>query len=269
MTGTELLGAGAATTPPSSAARYLRPLGYLLIGLVWAAIALVILALGPGILVFVAVDGTMELGQQWQSLVSQPFELVVFAIAVPLLVLIWGPGLLWYLPNASWPLAALSFVYAGRALRPSYRDERISRTVKAERGEAIGLPTFSNVALSLVPVRRSRTTDALMRFYASGWIPDGAMFRAMLPAGLAWLLAFVGLARDVPAGLRVAFLALAVVLVASSVVLGHRAWHRRFYAPAVDRGRMPSETAVSELSPEERRARLQRLRAARDERLGG
>ncbi|GGI11415.1 hypothetical protein [Isoptericola cucumis] len=249
--------------PPGTAARVLRPFGYLLVGLVWTVIALVVLGLGPGILVFVAVDGTMELGGIWAGLVEQPSEMVAFLLVIPLVVVLWGPGVLWYLPAASWPLALLSYVYVGRSLSPGFAQERLSRTTRVGRGRTIGLPTVGGVALSLQPVRESAVTRFLMRFYVSGWLPDGHMFLAMLPAGGGWLLALVGLARDVPAGARVVLLVVAAALVAWSVVLGRRAWRRRFDGePATtERG------SVTDLSPSERKARRAELTARRDARL--
>ncbi|GAB3102898.1 hypothetical protein [Isoptericola nanjingensis] len=255
--------AATAPRPPGTAARMLRPLGYLLVGLVWTVLALVILGLGPGILVYVAVDGTMEVGGIWAGLVEQPSEMVAFCLVVPLLVVLWGPGVLWYLPSASWPLAALSFVYVGRSLMPGYADERLSRTTRVGRGRTIGLPTVGGVALSLQPVRETALTRFLMRFYVSGWLPDGRMFLAMLPAGAGWLLALVGLARDVPAPARAVLLVAAAALVLWSVVLGRRAWRRRFDGTAA-----PSTTkgSVAELSAGERRARLAELTARREAR---
>ncbi|MGF0115706.1 hypothetical protein ACQFYA_05160 [Promicromonospora sp. Marseille-Q5078] len=249
--------------PPGAGARVLRPFGYLLIGLVWTALALVIFGLGPGILVFVAVDGTMELGGIWADLVAQPSEMVAFLLVIPILVVLWGPGVLWYLPSASWPLAALSFVYLGRSLNPRFAGERLSRTTRVGRGRTIGLPTVGGVALSLQPVRESAVTRFLMRFYVSGWLPDGHMFLAMLPAGAGWLLALVGLARDVPSGARVVLLVAALALVVWSVVLARRAWRRRFDGEQATKER----GAVADLSPKERKARLAELRSRREVRI--
>jgi hypothetical protein len=252
---------------PGAVARSLRPFGYLLIGLVWTAIAAVVVALGPGILVLVAVDGTMELGGLWERFASQPTELVALALAVPLLVVLWGPGVLWYLPSATWPLAVLSFVYVARSLSPGFTHERLSFTEQAARGATIGLPTAAGVALSLQPVRQSRLTTWLMRFYVSGWVPDGKMFVAMLPAGLAWLLAFAGLAQDVPPAWRATALVVALLLAVCSVRLGRRAWVRRFSgAPAPT---APEERGVAGMTADQRRRRLDELRRARSARAGG
>ncbi len=254
----------ARASAPGPAARAARPVGYLLVGLVWTVIAAVVVALGPGLLVLLAVDGTMELGGLWERFAAQPSELVALALAVPLLVVLWGPGVLWYLPSASWPLAALSFVYVARSLSPAFAHERLSFTERAARGATIGLPTVAGVALSLQPVRSSRLTAWLMRFYVSGWVPDGKMFVAMLPAGLGWLLAVVGLARDVPTAWRAAALVVAVLLVAWSALLGRRAWVRRFSgAPAPSSA---DATGVAGMTAEQRRRRLEELRRARSAR---
>lgn len=257
---------GVATGRPATAARVLRPLGYLLVGLVWTAISLVVLGLGPGILAYVAVDGTMELGGIWDGITADPSEAVAFLLALPLLVVLWGPGVHWYLPMASWPLAILSFVYVGRSLRPGYADEPLSRTQRVGRGRTIGLPTVGGVALSLQPVRETRLTRLLMRCYVSGWFPDGRMFLGMLPAGLGWLLALVGLARDVPPLVSAVLLAAAAGFALWSVVLGRRAWRHRFSGvpgPASARG------AVAALSRSERKARLAAVTARRQARLRG
>ncbi|MFV2145627.1 hypothetical protein [Isoptericola sp. G70] len=246
---------------PGRAARALRPMGYLVVGLVWTVLSLVVLGLGPGILVYVAMDGTMELGGVWEGIATDPSEGVAFALAIPLLVVLWGPGVLWYLPAVSWPLAALSFVYVGRSLRPGHAGEPLSRTQRVGRGRTIGLPTVGGVALSLQPVRESRLTRLLMRFYVSGWLPDGRMFLAMLPAGLGWFLALVGLARDVPSVASVVLLLAAAGLALWSVVLGRRAWVRRFTG-----GPEPTTEGVATMSPNQRKARLAELTARRQER---
>ncbi|MGF0115710.1 hypothetical protein ACQFYA_05180 [Promicromonospora sp. Marseille-Q5078] len=137
---------------------------------------------------------------------------------------------MWHLPTASWPLAVLSFVYVVRSLRPSFAREKLSCTSTAPRGSTFGPPTGGDVAMSLQPVRRSRFTDAVMRFYIAGWSLDGRMFVAMLPVGLAWSTTVVGLFPGLPTPVHVAFLVLTAGLVLTSVVLGVRAWRSRFGA---------------------------------------
>ncbi len=251
--------------PPGRGALVLRPFGYLSVGLVWSVIAGAILMLGPGALVLVAVvDGGLDLGDLGARLAADPSELVAFCVSMLLLVLLWGPGVLWYLPSASWPLAALSFVYVGRSLNPAYASEKLSRTTQARRGQTIGLPTAGSVALSLQPVRETPATRVLMRFYLSGWKPDGHMFLAMLPAGAAWLVGLVGFSHDVPLAARIALLVAFAALAGWSVVLGRRAWRRRFEgAPSADGVR------AVDLTPGERRARLAELDRRRRRRESG
>lgn len=187
---------------PGTVSLALRPFGYLLVGLVWLAIWLVVVALGPGILVWIAVDGTMTFGEVAGN---QPAESWVVAglLVVPIVVAVWGPGVFWYLPCATWPPAALSFLYVIRSLLPRYAAERLSHSERAPRGTSLGPPTVGGVTLSLQPVRPTRLTDLLMKFYLSGWDIDGRAFLAMLPAGLAFVLAFPALATDMPVGVRV------------------------------------------------------------------
>src|SRR5690606_3847017 len=164
---------------PGTVSLALRPLGYLLVGLVWLAIWLVVVALGPGILVWIAVDGTMTFGEVAGN---QPAESWVVAglLVVPIVVAVWGPGVFWYLPCATWPPAALSFLYVIRSLLPRYAAERLSHSERAPRGTSLGPPTVGGVTLSLQPVRPTRLTDLLMKFYLSGWDIDGRAFLAML-----------------------------------------------------------------------------------------
>jgi hypothetical protein len=242
--------------------RVLRPVGYLLVGLVWTVLALVVLALGPGVLVWIALDGTMTVGGIVDGLAAEPGELVAFLLCVPLIVLIWGPGVLGVLTAATWPLAALSFLYVGRSFDPRYATGPLSGTRYVGAGRATGLPTLFGVALSLQPVHATRATDLLLRWYVTGWQPRAGQLVAMLPAGAAWLLALVGLAQDLPAPARVLLLAAAACLAAWSAVLARRAWRRRFDDAATGAGDVP----VTALDARERQARLAAARARRDAR---
>ncbi|PFG44599.1 hypothetical protein ATJ88_3329 [Isoptericola jiangsuensis] len=244
--------------PLPVARRVLRPLGYLLVGLVWTALALVVLALGPGILLWAALDGGLELAPLLAGPASDPGEAVALLLAVPLLVVLWGAGVLGVLPAATWPLAALSFVYVARSFDPRRAHEPLSATRRVGPGAATGVPTAFSVALSLQPVHGTRTTDLLMRWYVTGWQPEVRQVVAMLPAGAAWLLAFAGIAQDVPVAARVALLVAAAALAAWSAVLARRAWRRRFHdAPVL------GDVPVSALDPAQRRARLAAARARR------
>jgi hypothetical protein len=225
---------------PGPGAVALRPVGYLLVGLVWCAIWLAALLLLVGSVVYAVTDDALADGLRDRF--SSPGDTAAMVlVVVPILTVVMGPVAVWQLPTASWPLAVLSFIYVGRSLRPSYAREKLSYTSTAPRGTSFGPPTVGDVAMSLQPLRRSRFTDAVMRFYAAGWTLDGRMFVAMLPVGLAWTTVVVGLFPGLAAPVHVAFLALSVVLVLVSVVLGVRTFRRRF--PAAPRAGRPGVPA--------------------------
>ncbi|HWK91178.1 MAG TPA: hypothetical protein VNR17_02840 [Luteimicrobium sp.] len=217
---------------PGPAAVALRPLGYLATGLVWSVIWLVALLLLVGSAVYAVTDDALVDGLR-DRFSSPGGTAAMVLVVIPILTVVMGPVGAWQLPTASWPLAVLSFTYVARSLRPSYAREKLSYTSTAPRGTSLGPPTVGDVAMSLQPLRRSRFTDAVMRFYAAGWTLDGRMFVAMLPAGLAWTAVVVGLFPGVAAPVRITFLTLGGVLVVASVVLGVRAFRTRF--PAVSR----------------------------------
>jgi hypothetical protein len=249
----------------------LRPFAYLLLAVFWTAMGLLFFALGPGFLLYALVDGGLTLGEQWQSLVSQPSEMVAFVLAVPLLALLWGAAVLWMLPCASWPLAGLAWVHLARSLRPRFAGDALSYTSRAGRGQTFGV-TATNVAMSLQPVHRSRFTDLLMRFYWAGWTPRWREIGWAVPAGLAWLMYVVVLAADAAPVLRVVLALVGAALVALTVVKLRQQWRVRYdptFAPrggAVPRSR-PGRR-VSDMSAAERRARLEELRQARERRAG-
>lgn len=227
---------GATSSParrPGRARLALRPFGYLTIGLVWTAIWLLVLGLGYAVLGYGVISGELTVAEFTEPATSSVGGFIgLVVLCVPLVVVIWGPGVLWMLPCASWPLAVLSFVYVARSVRPSYAGEPLSHSESTRRGETLGLPTVAGTTLSLQPVRSSRVTDLLMAFYMSGWRPDGKTFVAMLPAGLAFLLAFPAIAVDVSPTTNVVCGALAAVLavwsyVWSLVVLRRRFWPAR------------------------------------------
>ncbi|GAB2500844.1 hypothetical protein GCM10027063_45540 [Promicromonospora xylanilytica] len=176
----------------------LRPFGYLLVGLTWLAIWALVVALGWGILAFGVIAGNLTVAEFTEPATASvgAFIGMVF-LAAPLLAVIAGPVVLWWLPNCSWPLALLSFVYVARSLNPAYRHEKLSFTASGVRGSVIGPPTATDVALSLQPVRNTTLTRFLMRFYVAGWQASGPWFLAMLPAGVGWLLLFPAIAADV------------------------------------------------------------------------
>jgi hypothetical protein len=259
-----------AVRPRSTVQLVLRPFAYLLLAVFWTALGLVFFALGPGFLLYALVDGELTLGDQWQSLVSQPSEMAAFVLAVPLLSLLWGAAVLWMLPCASWPLAGLAWVHLARSLRPRFAGDALSYTTWAGRGQTFGV-TATNVALSLQPVHRSRATDLLMRFYWMGWTPRWSEIGWAVPAGLGWLLYVVVVADDAPPALRVVHAVAGAALVALTVVGLRRQWRVRYdptFAPrARARGGRP-ERRVADMSAAERRTRLEELRRARERRVG-
>ena len=260
-----------AVRPRSRAQLALRPLAYLFLAIFWSAMGLVFFALGPGFLLYALLDGELTLGEQWQSLVSQPSEMVAFVLAVPLLSLLWGSAVLWMLPCASWPLAALAWVHFVRSLRPRFAGDALSYTTGAARGQTFGI-TATNVALSLQPVHRSRFTDLLMRFYWMGWTPRWREIGWAIPAGLAWLMYVVVVAADAPPVLRVVLALVGAALVALTVVRLRAEWRVRYDPTFARRGAaarrgLPGRR-VSDMSAVERRERLEELRQARDRRAG-
>ncbi|GAA1715822.1 hypothetical protein GCM10009809_09960 [Isoptericola hypogeus] len=251
---------------PGRVALTLRPVGYLLIGVVWSAIWLVGLLLLVGSVPFLAYVDPEPLVRGVGERLANPVEAIALVvIAWPILALAIGPGG-WFVLTASWPLAVLSFVYLARALNPAYAGEKLSFTTRAPRGSTFGPPTLSGVALSLQPVRTTSFTDAVMRFYVAGWTLDGRTVLAMIPAGLAWPLAVLALIPGVSGTVHVVAGTLAVALVASSVVLGTRAFRRRF-GPDGDVVASTEARPLTELTADERRARRARLEKQRRARL--
>lgn len=223
-------------TPPGTAVLLLRPLGYLATGLVWTTIGLLVV----GLYLAVAVYGLLEPPEEqepWAELAASPGAVLGrLAVVAPVFVLLAGP-VAWYLSCATWPLAALSFVHAARALRPSYRGDRLSFTSRAAPGTTLGPPLPGPVAISLQPVRRSRLTDTLVRFAACGWDPDLRELWPAVPGGVAWVLASAGASTAMPGPVRLALLAASVPLAVWSVVLLRRRWVWRFHRERARAGR--------------------------------
>ncbi|GGM41386.1 hypothetical protein ACFQBY_07310 [Promicromonospora citrea] len=243
------------------ASRLLRPVGYLLIGLVWTAIWLTGLLLLLGSVAWLAFADPEPLVEGVGERLSHPVEAVAFVVIVlPVAAVAIGPGA-WYVLTASWPLAVLSFVYVVRSLRPSYAHEKLSFTSYALPGSTFGPPTVGGVALSLQPVRPTSFTDTVMRFYRTGWTFSGRMVLAMLPAGLAWVTAIAALVRGVPDTVHVVAAVLTAALLGVSLVLGRRAF-RAQAEPEVPE----HERSVGAMSPKERARRLRALRRQRDRR---
>jgi hypothetical protein len=203
---------------PSSASLALRPLGYVLIGLVWLALWAAVVVLAWGIPVWGLIDGTLTVAEFTEPATSSVGGFLALVLVVaPIMVIIGGPVLLWWLPNCTWPLASLSFLYVMRSLNPAYRGEKLSFTAQGARGSTLGPPTVSTVALSLQPVRTSALARFLMRFYAAGWQLDGRSFFVMLPAGVGWLLVFPAIAMDVTRTTNVVCGVIAALLIVFSL----------------------------------------------------
>lgn len=242
---------------------FLRPFGYLLMAVIWSALTLAFLIVGPGLLAVGALE-PLELAPVWERLGSDGSELLAFSLTMPVLAFIWGAAVLWMLPAASGALAGLAWIHTLRSLRPRYFGDALSYTTWVKAGETFGV-TATSVALSLQPVHRSRVTDVLMRWYAVGWTPRWPELGWAVPAGAAYILVFIAMAADTPAVLRTLFVVVALALVAVTVVAERRQWLRRFdpdHQPRVIGG----GRTVRELSPAARRRRIEKLRRARERR---
>ncbi|WP_418607805.1 hypothetical protein [Georgenia sp. SUBG003] len=254
--------------PPGGVALALRPLGYLMVSLVWSAIGALVLALGYGMLPLLALSSVV-----WDVPI-ETWELLAAAstleryVAMPLFVVVggvvFGSGALGALSFAAFSLIALSWTAFIRSLRPSFRGDALTYTMWADRGSTFGF-TATSVALSLIPTYESRFTRWVMRFYVYGWQPGLRMLLGMVPAGSALiLLVGVGVDSSAPAAVRWPLTVLAVALALWSVIMVRRDWRARF-GPSERRG-TTSGTPVTKLSPEERSERLEELRSRRERR---
>ncbi|WP_156387901.1 hypothetical protein [Cellulomonas sp. Root137] len=180
----------------------LRPFGYLALGIVWLALWLVILAVAAALPVALSdrdpiglADVPLSQSVGVVDLQENPLKLVaVVVLLVPVLAAIFGWVVVMF-PLTAWPLAALSFVYVARSLRPSFAGEALSATSSTD--EAVGQPTATETALSLLPVRSSRLTDLLTTAYLAGWTPSFAMIRSCFWLGLGYVLFTVWIAWPV------------------------------------------------------------------------
>lgn len=244
-------------TPRGPAALALRPIGYLLVGLVWLMIWLIGIGLLVGSVFFLAYDDPESLlTGGGRSPVAQTFVLVLMAAIAALAI---GPGG-WHVLTASWPLALLSFTYVVRSLRPSYAGEKLSYTAHAARGSTFGPPTVGDVAMSLQPVRTSRFTDAMMRFYVAGWTVDGRMLLAMLPAGFAWSTAIAAIIPGASDAVHVTAAVLTVLLLGTSLVLGVRAFRAGPRSSEASEDVSVTSESPKALARRKKRARRQRAR---------
>jgi hypothetical protein len=211
-------------TPPSPAARALRPLGYLLIGLVWTVLGAVTLSLPALLTVGLATSDDFTTEHFVQS--ADPLVLIlagVFGLVV--LVPLLGYAFI-ALPLASVPLAVLAFTYVVRSLRPSYAAERLSATGWTR--EAIGPITVYPTAMSLLPLRVTPWARFWTQVMFLGWIPGKDLLRPAVLYGLvsfvvpAWLLWPVGPAPTVVWSI------VTLAMVVTTVVLVVRVARARF-----------------------------------------
>ncbi|SMF14682.1 hypothetical protein SAMN02744115_01636 [Cellulosimicrobium cellulans J1] len=223
-------------TPPGPVALRLRPLGYLAVALGLTAVGIAL----AGLYLSVAVRGLVEPPETqvpWAEVVADPgAALGRLAVLAPVLVVLAGP-VAWYVSCAVWPLAALAFVHAGRALRPSSRGDRVSFTSRVVAGATLGTAVPGRVPLVLQPQRRSRLTDTLVRFAVCGWRPDRREAGAAVPAGVAWVLASAGASTALPSGWRTGLVLTAVPFALWSVVALRRRWAWRFHGERVREAR--------------------------------
>lgn len=246
---------------PGPAARALRPLGYLSIGLVWTVIWLIAVALLVGSVGYLAFDDPESLLRGGGR--PPVGQLVVLLVSALFLACVIGPGG-WHVLTASWPLAVLSFVYFVRSLRPSYAREKLSFTAYGARGSTFGPPTAGDTALSLQPVRPSPFTDRVMPFYLAGWGWNGRLLLAMLPAGLAWSTATGAIMPGLPDAAHLTFGIVTVILLGVSGVLGVRAFRA---GPGHGKDKDDLVGSVADLSADERAKRLKDLKRRRAKRL--
>ncbi len=180
----------------------LRPFGYLAIGTVWVALWLAILACAAALPVALSdrrpvglADTALSDAAGIVDLQANPLKLVVVVVLLgPLLAVIFG-WVVGMFPLTAWPLAALSFVYLGRSMRPGYAREALSGTSYTDR--SVGPPATTLTALSLLPMRGSRLTDALAKAYIMGWTPSFATIASCFWLGLGYLFAIVWFAWPV------------------------------------------------------------------------
>lgn len=212
-----------AATPPSAVGRALRPVGYLLIAVVWTALGAITLLL-PAALPFGLWSTNPD--RSGQDLVAGGALLPVLLFAVFALVVL--VPLLGYafvaLPLASIPLAVLSWTYVVRSLSPRYAGERLSSTGWSRN--VIGPPSIGETALSLLPVRLTPWTRFWTDLMLLGWRPSRALFVAGYPYGLATFAAAGWLYTPGPVGTAVWGVVVAALVVAT-VVLLVRAFRQR------------------------------------------
>ena len=133
----------------------------------------------------------------------------------------WSLSVSWWLTI---PLAVLSWTYVARSLSPAYTGERLSSTGWSR--DVIGPPTIGPTALSLLPVRLTPWTRFWTELMLLGWRPGRALFVAGYPYGLASFVVAGWLYTPGVVGAAVWGVVVAVLVVAT-VVLLVRAFRQR------------------------------------------
>ncbi|QNE37067.1 hypothetical protein [Leifsonia shinshuensis] len=210
-----------AATPPSGAERAWRPLGYLLVAVVWTVLAAVVLALPAALTVGLATSNP-DFTTRGFFAGSDVAVLVLFlAFAVIVLVPLLGYAFV-ALALGTVPLAVLSWTYVVRSLSPGYAGERLSSTGWSRN--AIGPVTVAPTAMSLLPVRVTPWAEFWVRLMFLGWKPSRAVLLAGLPYGLASFLLAGWLLWPVGPVAAVVWTVVTAALVAAAVVLVVRAY---------------------------------------------
>lgn len=227
-------------TPPSSAERALRPFGYLVVALVWTALAAITLLL-PAALPFALWSTNPDFSSQEFVTGGDVVPMVLFLLfAVVVLVPLLGYAFV-ALPLASAPLAVLAWTYVGRSLLPGYAGERLSSTGWSRN--VIGLPTVGPTALSLLPVRLTPWTRFWAELMFLGWRPGRGILFAGIPYGLASFAVAGWLFWPVGAVGVVVWTLVTAALVVATVVLVVRAYRVRIS------GRRPASRPTSRAVP--------------------
>jgi hypothetical protein len=213
-----------ATTPPSAAARALRPLGYLVVALVWTVLGVVTLLL-PAALPFALWSTNPDFSSQGFVTGGDAVTTVLFLVfAAVVLVPLLGYAFI-ALPLASVPLAVLAWTYFARSLQPGYAGERLSSTAWSR--DVIGPPTLGPTALSLLPVRLTPWTRFWTELMMLGWRPGLGVLWAGIPYGLASLLVAGWLFWPVGSAGAVVWTVITAALVVAAVGLVVRAYRQR------------------------------------------
>ncbi|WP_159793581.1 hypothetical protein [Puerhibacterium puerhi] len=268
---------------PTPTALVLRPVGYLLMTVLWMAIAVFPFVLGYGLVPSAYVMSHLFAAWEpveaqhlywWEELLGMDPEHRTTSIVG--MVVMMGPllglGFLGMIAFAIYPMILLYGLAFFRSLNPRYSGDRLTYTTYAAPGSTFGPPTTS-VALSAIPTYETRFTRLVMRFYWYRWQPSGRMILGMMPAGMGLLLGVLAVDLLTPAPGRLCRGRRG----AGRSVRGHRppglAEAVRPHAggggggpgAAPDQGRGHGQP--EEMTPQQRLERVKRLRAEREARI--